>query len=201
MDTTSERHDFSIFNLFTTTILLVFFIISFLAINLHFKVNISRSINNTTARNVSCDHNVYVYNSDGTKNVVQRCYPLLINCGHRCCQQAQQRNCLTGLANGVRQCVKLNMTIFDNDQRFAKKNKHILDRKRGAGYWLWKPYIIHRELYLAREGDIIVYSDAAVDVIQNIDHLINLTRFHDVITFEQNRQVDVCLIYKRKNKH
>ena len=34
----------------------------------------------------------------------------------------------------------------DIDKNFREKNKDILSRKRGNGYWLWKPYIILKTL-------------------------------------------------------
>jgi hypothetical protein len=63
---------------------------------------------------------------------------------------------------------------------------------RGAGYWLWKPYVVLRELALAAEGDIIIYSDAAVHVIADVEHLIKLTKHQDVITFHQHWKVSVA---------
>ncbi|CAF4861396.1 unnamed protein product, partial [Rotaria sp. Silwood1] len=101
-------------------------------------------------------HQVNIYGQSNQK----RCYPLLINFGHRCCQISQKDNCETGLTFGMAQCVKLNMSIFNSDDGFRQRNSDILNRDRGAGYWLWKPYTIWHELYVAREGDIIVYSDA-----------------------------------------
>jgi hypothetical protein len=113
----------------------------------------------------------------------RRCYPLLINFAHGCCKQAQKNNCLTGLQHGIQQCVMFNKRILDNNPKFVNRNKSILQQKRGAGYWLWKPYIIFQELYLARDGDIILYSDASVNFIANISHLIKLTEKQDIIAF------------------
>jgi hypothetical protein len=76
-----------------------------------------------------------------------------------------------------------NKRILDSSPGFVNRNKNILQRKRGAGYWLWKPYIIYQELYLARDGDIIVYSDALVDFVANISYLTKLTEKQDIIVF------------------
>ncbi|CAF0805595.1 unnamed protein product [Adineta steineri] len=149
----------------------------------YFTIDISESFDDIII-NSTCTDNISIYNSNGSPTTIQRCYPLLINFAHKCCQRSQQRNCNTGLINGIRQCIKMNMSIFDNDQQFMKRNKHILNQTRGAGYWLWKPYIILKELYLAREGDIIIYSDATVNFIRNIQPLIDLTKYQDVITFK-----------------
>jgi len=91
-----------------------------------------------------------------------------------------------------------NKQISDNSPDFVNRNKNILQRKRGAGYWLWKPYIICQELYLARDGDIIVYSDASVDFVANTSYLIKLTVKQDIIIFNLTGwNVRVIFYYKR----
>jgi len=42
---------------------------------------------------------------------------------------------------------------------FYKDNQKILDMKRGAGYWLWKPYIILENLKQLSDNEILVYMD------------------------------------------
>jgi len=59
---------------------------------------------------------------------------------------------------------------------FFSINNHILTQERGAGYWLWKPYIIYREM---AEGyhestDWILYTDAGVEIINNPSVLTTL---------------------------
>jgi hypothetical protein len=51
--------------------------------------------------------------------------------------------------------------------------KDILDHPRGAGYWLWKPYFILKELEKANEGDYIIYTDAGVNFVNDVEHLID----------------------------
>ncbi len=41
--------------------------------------------------------------------------------------------------------------------------------RRGGGYWLWKPYIIHHELERSAEGDIVVYADAGCTLAPHKD--------------------------------
>lgn len=43
---------------------------------------------------------------------------------------------------------------------FYHKNKTILEKERGAGYWAWKPYIISETLSKVEKNAIVVYSDA-----------------------------------------
>lgn len=61
----------------------------------------------------------------------------------------------------------------DIDPKFYKANKAILDTPRGAGLWLWKPYFIDRELKKMKDGDYLVYCDAGVEIVNNINHIID----------------------------
>lgn len=42
---------------------------------------------------------------------------------------------------------------------FYNENKDILDESKGAGWWIWKPYVILDALNNASEGDYVVYCD------------------------------------------
>lgn len=55
----------------------------------------------------------------------------------------------------------LNLTNEDWLERteFYKENKHILGQSRGAGYWLWKPYLLYQIAKDASDGDIFLYMD------------------------------------------
>src|ERR1017187_1102121 len=46
------------------------------------------------------------------------------------------------------------------DDLFYSRYRHILEQKRGGGYWLWKPYFIQRTLSRLSDGDYLFYSDA-----------------------------------------
>ena len=43
--------------------------------------------------------------------------------------------------------------------KFYEKNKDLLDRSKGCGYWAWKPYIILETMKAAKHGDFIFYCD------------------------------------------
>ena len=61
----------------------------------------------------------------------------------------------------------------DIDKDFYAKNKFILDQPRGAGYWLWKPYIIKDALNKVAEGDYVFYADSGAFFINKIQYLID----------------------------
>lgn len=65
----------------------------------------------------------------------------------------------------------------DIDPIFKEKNKDILSRKRGNGYWLWKPYFIlktFKEKLI--EGDYLIYTDAGVLYIDTTYKIINFLK-------------------------
>ena len=59
---------------------------------------------------------------------------------------------------------------------FYKKTKYILDKPKGAGYWVWKFPTIFNTLENANEGDIVMYVDAGVKVIDDLDSLFSVAQ-------------------------
>ena len=50
----------------------------------------------------------------------------------------------------------------DLDAKFRRHNADLLRERRGGGFWIWKPYLIERELQAIDEGDCLVYADAGI---------------------------------------
>jgi len=46
---------------------------------------------------------------------------------------------------------------------FARRHESILSLPRGAGYWLWKPYLIARHVEMLGPDDVLIYSDSSND--------------------------------------
>ena len=62
----------------------------------------------------------------------------------------------------------------DVDFEFRKNNLDILSRKRGNGYWLWKPYFILKALNeKLNEGDYLIYTDATILYKKNAKILVD----------------------------
>ena len=76
---------------------------------------------------------------------------------------------------------------------FYKENQSILDEEVGAGWWVWKPYVILDTLKNANEGDLIVYSDCG-DMFSP-----GLQSYAEGMISED----DICLLMvgNNKNKH
>jgi hypothetical protein len=63
------------------------------------------------------------------------------------------------------------------ESEFYRQNLHILNQDKGAGYWIWKPYILlDAMLTKAEENDIIVYSDADSEFHAPLDPLLSLCK-------------------------
>jgi hypothetical protein len=67
------------------------------------------------------------------------------------------------------------------DKEFVEKNKKILSAKRGAGYWLWKPYITLKTLKQIPEGAIMLYLDSAFKIVRPLDNFINEINGYDIL--------------------
>lgn len=114
---------------------------------------------------------------------------ILINYADIEFKNAQKRNSESGLKNGFDRVI--NYSKSDIDSVFFDKNEHILSQKRGAGYWLWKPYIILKTLNLSsvKEGDNVFYSDSGSIFINDVSPLLNLTNYEDIVLFFDGKTV------------
>lgn len=65
----------------------------------------------------------------------------------------------------------------DNDfskTTFYQNHLSITTQARGAGYWIWKPYYILEHLRKANEGEILVYCDSGIKLIDSLDPLLQV---------------------------
>jgi hypothetical protein len=94
---------------------------------------------------------------------------ILINFAEKNFYNSQLKNSLTGLMSGFNIIYQFSMK--DIDKEFYKKNILIFSELRGAGYWLWKPYIVNKTLASMNENDILFYSDSGAFFIKNLNYL------------------------------
>ena len=109
---------------------------------------------------------------------------VLINYGNKIFKKSQQINSQTAIKPGGFDKV-ISYHPEDIDESFYKKNKIILDQEKGNGYWLWKPYFIHKTLEQLQDGDYLFYCDAGSYFIRPVDPIINLCEKYnqDIICF------------------
>ena len=77
--------------------------------------------------------------------------------------------------------------VFEFDEKdlsedFKQRNQKILSCKRGAGYWLWKPYVVNKTLEKLEYGDYLFYCDSGAFVFKDI---------HSLIPFMEKQQTDI----------
>jgi hypothetical protein len=104
-----------------------------------------------------------------------------LNFAHNSHHNAQRYNSESALKNGFD--ISYNFSLNDIDTIFYEKNRHILEQKRGAGYWLWKSYFILKILNECEYGDIIFYTDSGCVFISPPNPLFNLLDEQDIVPF------------------
>lgn len=68
----------------------------------------------------------------------------------------------------------------------TQRYKSIMAAPRGAGYWLWKPFIILDMINRVPDGTPVLYSDAALTFIADPAPMIALSRQHSVCLFRMS---------------
>jgi len=91
---------------------------------------------------------------------------------------------------GVDRSYAYTMSDFSKTEFFLKY-KNIASQKRGAGYWIWKPYYILHHLEKLNEDEVLIYCDAGLDVIDNLGPLIELVKQEEsgILLFENYQGV------------
>ena len=97
---------------------------------------------------------------------------------------------MSAMNNGA--TVSICHTKDDIDKDFYLSNRTTLRQQRGDGYWLWKPYFINRWMLIVPDGNYIVYSDAGVEFVNDISHIIEKMD-EDIFFFGNNyNHADWC---------
>ncbi len=94
-------------------------------------------------------------------------------------------NLQSALEHGVDKVISYSPS--DIDAKFFAENRHILNSSRGAGYWLWKPYIILKTMKQINYGDFLVYADAGSAYVNDVSILIDQMQVNEdyVMVFDQ----------------
>jgi hypothetical protein len=83
-------------------------------------------------------------------------------------------------------------TPRDIDKVFRTEHNDIISEPRGAGYWLWKPYVIEQALSKIIIGETLVYTDAGLLFEANVNGLIQ-SMDSDIMVFGNRwRHGDWC---------
>jgi len=79
---------------------------------------------------------------------------------------------------------------IQQDQTFYNFNKDVLEKDRGSGYWMWKPYIILDTLNKVDFGTYVLYCDSGVQIVHQLDELYKLGDF--VVFNNEWAHIDWC---------
>ena len=82
-----------------------------------------------------------------------------------------------------------------SDELFWKKHGQFIENnKRGYGYWIWKSYLIKKQIDAMNHGDFLVYVDAGCVLnINGKDRLLQYFEIiknsqHDILTFQMSHK-------------
>ena len=59
--------------------------------------------------------------------------------------------------------------------------KHVFNSRRGGGYWMWKPYVIYKNLQLLNDNDILVYTDSGSTIPNNKYTIDKLNEYVNIV--------------------
>ena len=86
---------------------------------------------------------------------------------------------LSALNKGFDIFINYRKSMIDKD--FYEQNKFILEQKRGAGYWIWKPYVILKTMESAPEGAKIIYADSGFVFAKSVKPYLDKLDDHEII--------------------
>ncbi len=73
---------------------------------------------------------------------------------------------------------------------FYNENHAIFSQTRGFGYWLWKPYFILEMLKKLPKGDILMYSDSDVIILNSLIPLFDICNKQDIVLFQVHSRLN-----------
>ncbi len=92
----------------------------------------------------------------------------------------------SALSHGVDKVVIRTHKWLKSQTKFYQKNKHILTQRRGAGFWLWKPYVLLQSLQEMDNDDVLIYLDAGCAIIEDLESIVSLCRKEKLLLFFNN---------------
>ena len=111
-------------------------------------------------------------------------------CGHPIFFKNQHALNAEAINRGIDHIYNYRYSLLEAD--FIKRHEKIFHQRTGAGYWIWKPWVILKTMEKAEENVIIIYLDVGVGIRQPITSLLrkHLRKNHDVLLVEGAYQND-----------
>ena len=124
-----------------------------------------------------------IYGISYTSRYFNNRYNNIVNLGNEC-----------GLFNTFK-C----FTENDIDNEFKEKYKEVWTMSKGAGYWIWKPYIISKMLEQINENDIVVYIDGGCHINITKESQERFNEYINMINNSQSGLLRFQLTHQEKN--
>src|SRR6188768_2637271 len=61
----------------------------------------------------------------------------------------------------------------DLPQYFIDDNKEVFANSFGAGFYIWKPFVIWQSILKMKDGEILLYCDSGVELVDSVIPVIN----------------------------
>lgn len=87
--------------------------------------------------------------------------------------------------NGVDLAIATRWAAIRNSWAYHGVNRQLASAPRGPAYWSWKPFVIAETIKSCRDNDTLIYSDAGVEFINNVSHIIERMD-QDIFLFGNN---------------
>ena len=99
---------------------------------------------------------------------------ILLSYGHNCCNDSKLR-AIERAINSAKMDYAEALDLSSLSIPFQISHKAILRKRKGAGYWLWKSYIIlDALLHKLNDGDLLVYHDSGMYFLEDVGPLLKL---------------------------
>jgi hypothetical protein len=112
------------------------------------------------------------------------------NAVQRICNEASQFNIFNRIVGLTDQDLKCDTEFWDKNHSFIETNS------RGYGYWLWKSYIVKKQLEIMSDNDVLVYADAGCSMnIHGKDRLLAYCEMvkdspYGIVSFQMSQHVE-----------
>jgi hypothetical protein len=70
--------------------------------------------------------------------------------------------------------------------QFTRTHSETFSHKRGAGYWLWKPFVISECLRQLSDNDILLYLDAGILLRKPACYFRELAQYNEITLWQEN---------------
>ncbi len=99
---------------------------------------------------------------------------ILLSYGHNCCNDSKTRAIEHAIMDAKMDYAEA-LDLSALSVPFQISHQQQLRKRKGAGYWLWKSYIIlHALLYKLNDGDLLVYQDSGMYFANDIGPLLKV---------------------------